>query len=83
MAGLVLWLCKAIAFDWSSTDNLNELIAREGELGLGGGGYLYALLAVLAINAVLLARVSPAKPGKMLLTVALLRTCAPVRLVAA
>ena len=23
-----LWLCKGIAFDWSSTDNLNELIAR-------------------------------------------------------
>ena len=51
---LWLWLCKAIAFDWSSTDNLNELIARDGPAGWGGGGYLYALLAVICANAVLL-----------------------------
>lgn len=44
---LLLWLCKAVAFDWSSTDNLNELIARDGPWGWGGGGYLYALLALL------------------------------------
>ncbi|MGR8921416.1 MAG: VanZ family protein, partial [Gammaproteobacteria bacterium] len=43
-----LWLCKAIAFDWSSTDNLNELIARPGDWGLGGGGYLYLLVALIA-----------------------------------
>jgi hypothetical protein len=55
-AVLWLWLCKAIAFDWSSTDNLNELIARDGPWGWGGGGYLYALLAVICANAVLLAR---------------------------
>jgi VanZ family protein len=46
-----LWLCKAIAFDWSSTDNLNELIARDGPWGWGGGGYLYALLALLCGHA--------------------------------
>jgi hypothetical protein len=53
---LWLWLCKGIAFDWSSTDNLNELIGRDGPWGWGGGGYLYALLGVICANAVLLAR---------------------------
>lgn len=52
-----LWLCKGIAFDWSSTDNLNELIARDGEYGWGGGGYLYLLLAVFAANVALWTRV--------------------------
>lgn len=55
-AVLWLWLCKAIAFDWSSTDNLNELIAADGPWGWGGGGYLYALLAVICANAVVVAR---------------------------
>lgn len=55
-AVLWLWLCKAVAFDWSSTDNLNELIAADGPWGWGGGGYLYALLAVICANAVLVAR---------------------------
>lgn len=50
-----LWLAKAIAFDWSSTDNLNELIAHDGPMGWGGGGYLYGLLAVVCFNAVILA----------------------------
>ena len=54
---LWLWLCKAIAFDWSSTDNLNELIARDGPAGWGGGGYLYLLVALLCANAVLLSRI--------------------------
>lgn len=51
-----LWLAKGIAFDWSSTDNLNELIAREGALGMGGGFYLYLLLFVLCLNAVIFSR---------------------------
>lgn len=50
-----LWLCKAIAFDGSSTDNLNELIARHGLWGTGGGGYLYALLMLICVSAALLA----------------------------
>lgn len=50
-----LWLCKAISFDWSSTDNLNELIARDGSWGVGSGGYLYALLALICAHAALLA----------------------------
>jgi VanZ family protein len=52
---LTLWLCKAIAFDWSSTDNLNELIARDGAWGWGGGGYLYLLLALVCLNSLMLA----------------------------
>lgn len=52
---LALWLCKAIAFDWSSTDNLNELIARDGDWGWGGGGYLYALLLLVLSNSLFLA----------------------------
>jgi hypothetical protein len=51
-----LWLAKAVTFDWSSTDNLNELIARDGDFGWGGGGYLYILLGLLCANAVLLAK---------------------------
>lgn len=55
----LLWLCKAIAFDWSSTDNLNELIAPDGRFGWGGGGYLYLLLALAAANIALLVRRTP------------------------
>lgn len=47
-----LWLAKSVAFDWSSTDNLNELVMRDGPMGWGGGGFLYALLGLLCINAV-------------------------------
>ena len=43
-----LLLCKMIAFDYSSTDNLNELIERPSKYGLGGGGYLYLLLVIVA-----------------------------------
>jgi VanZ family protein len=59
MGGAWLWLCKAIAFDWSSTDNLNELVAGSGFFGLGGGGYLYVLLVTMCANFVLLARAPP------------------------
>lgn len=44
-----LYLCKVIAFDWSSTDNLNELIARDGKWGVGGGGYLYGLVLLISV----------------------------------
>lgn len=45
------FLCKLITFDYSSTDNLNELIARDGEYGLGGGGYLYLLVfSLIAVS---------------------------------
>lgn len=51
-----LWLCKKVAFRWSSTDNLNELVARNGAFGLGGAPYLYLLLALFAFNIALLVR---------------------------
>ncbi|VAV95142.1 hypothetical protein MNBD_ALPHA02-1549 [hydrothermal vent metagenome] len=47
-----LFLCKIIAFDYSSTDNLNELIARDSFYGLGGGMYLYLLVILLSLNSV-------------------------------
>lgn len=47
--------CKFIAFDVSSTDNLNELIARDAVFGLGGGVYLYVLLAAIGLAGALLA----------------------------
>jgi hypothetical protein len=49
-AVMFMWLCKFIAFDRSSTDNLNELIARDGFFGTGGGAYLYALLVLVSLN---------------------------------
>ena len=58
VALLVLWFCKVIAFDWSSTDNLTELIARDGEWGWGGGGYLYGLVFLISLNASLVAELS-------------------------
>ncbi len=54
----ILWLCKAIAFDWSSTDNLNELIASRSALGLAGGAFLYALMAIIAANIAVLGQAS-------------------------
>jgi VanZ family protein len=53
-----LWLAKGITFDWSSTDNLNELIAHKGAMGMGGGFYLYILLFVLCTNAIILTNLS-------------------------
>jgi hypothetical protein len=47
-----LLLCKYIAFDEANTDNLNELIARDGFWGTGGGGYLYLLILLLSLNSV-------------------------------
>lgn len=50
-----MWLCKVIAFDGASTDNLTELIASTGPWGLGGGAYLFGLLALVCTSAALLA----------------------------
>lgn len=66
VAFLILWLCKAIAFDWSSTDNLNELIARGEKWGWGGGGYLYGLMLLLCLNAVLLGELSIANTRSLM-----------------
>lgn len=67
---LVLWLCKAICFDWSSTDNLNELIARDGEWGWGGGGFLYCLLFLVCLNALAVAEL-PGRSRRRVLVVLL------------
>jgi VanZ family protein len=72
-AALLLWLCKLIAFSWSSTDNLNELIARDGPWGLRSGGvWLYLLLLLLCGNSVVLARAASwqARAGAVVLTLA-------------
>ncbi|MDR1423774.1 MAG: VanZ family protein [Azoarcus sp.] len=45
----LLWLCKAITFDWASTDNLIELVAPHG------GIFLYLLLGVATANVALMA----------------------------
>lgn len=52
----LLWLCKSIAFTWSSTDNLNELIAHPGLWGIRGGAFLWALMFLLSLNAVAVSR---------------------------
>lgn len=67
----VLWLCKAIAFDWSSTDNLNELTAPTNALGLDGGAFLYVLMAVMAANIAVLGQASSQRAaiGSLLVTV--------------
>ena len=79
-AGLVLlpllWLCKSIAFDWSSTDNLNELIAPSGAFGLGGGGYLYLLLAAVTLNMAALGQV--ASPRAFAVSALLTMLCVPI-----
>ncbi len=62
------WLCKGIAFDWSSTDNLNELIARRAAWGAGGGLYLYVLLLLICANAVLLAKTCHWRVGALAAT---------------
>lgn len=77
-ASALLWLCKAIAFDWSSTDNLNELIAHDGEWGWGGGGFLYALLVVICINALLLTEAVSAGPHQVGVVVMLSLAALPI-----
>jgi glycopeptide antibiotics resistance protein len=61
----LLFAAKVIAFDWSSTDNLNELIARDGDWGLGGGGYLYLLVFTLSAVAMYLAESAFTSPPRL------------------
>lgn len=48
---LIIWLfvCKLVSFDYSSTDNLNELIERDSFFGLSGGIYLYLLVLLISV----------------------------------
>jgi hypothetical protein len=54
--GLVAWLalCQFVVIDAAATDNLTELIAPPGGYGISGVAYLYMLLALFSLNAVLL-----------------------------
>jgi hypothetical protein len=49
LASFVPWffICKFITIDLSSTDNLYELIAIEGDYGVGGGLFLYGLVMLI------------------------------------
>ncbi|MFC7049098.1 VanZ family protein [Emcibacter nanhaiensis] len=48
----LLVLAKFITFDWSTTDNLNELIRQDGVWSL----FLYLLLLIMCLNVILLVR---------------------------
>lgn len=73
-----LYLCKIIAFTHSSTDNLNELIARPGEYDLGGGGYVYLLLILVVINSVLISRINTQSIVRLTSTLAITLLFVPV-----
>jgi hypothetical protein len=45
------WLCHHVVLPWGSTDNLQELVAPSGGFRYGGALYLYAIVALIAINA--------------------------------
>jgi VanZ family protein len=63
VAALWLWASGAIVLTGAATDNLTELIADHGPLGIPGPVFLLGVLAVLAANValVLAARLSPAR----------------------
>ncbi len=73
------FLCKLITFDYSSTDNLNELIARDGEYGLGGGGYLYLLVfCLIAVSSFLAWSASTRRPVVFILALIVTAGSVPV-----
>ncbi|WP_417319450.1 VanZ family protein [Emcibacter sp.] len=61
-------LAKFISFDWSTTDNLNELIREDGLWSL----FLYLLLIILCLNVILLVRLKFNLLPKTLITIAAL-----------
>ena len=73
-----LYLWKHVAFDWAATDNLSELIAREGEWGVGGGVYLYFLVLTLMSLSALLAWGYFRKSRGLLVSVIVLLASLPV-----
>lgn len=56
VAMLWLWLCATVVLTWAATDNLTELIAAHGPLGVPGPLFLLALVLVAAVNVELLLR---------------------------
>jgi|GEM_PF-3193775 hypothetical protein len=53
-AGLLLVLCRSLVVDYAATDNLQELLAERTLVGLPGSVLIYAVIATLALNAVVL-----------------------------
>jgi len=49
------WLFKLVAFDYTSTDNISELLEPPGAIGIGGGIFLFLLIFLIAFNATSLA----------------------------
>jgi hypothetical protein len=78
VAGVMYFICKAIAFDWSSTDNLNELIAHSGPAGLPGGVFLYVLLVLGCANAVVLSSFARAGTTARLVSIAITVIAVPI-----
>jgi protein-tyrosine-phosphatase len=73
-----LYFCKVVAFDWSSTDNLNELIARDGSWGVGGGAYLYILVFIISfLSALVCWRASNSAKRNIMLFIILV-LCVPL-----
>ena len=74
-----LILCKIIAFDWSSTDNLNELIARQSAFELAGGPYLYLLMVLLTLVGVMFGfALAKAQANKVIFSIVILLLSLPI-----
>jgi len=57
VAALSLWLSSVVVVTMAATDNLTELIAAPGPLGIPGEFYLFAVLVLTAANVELILRV--------------------------
>ena len=50
VAALWIWASGAVVLTWAATDNLTELIAKHGPLGISGPLFLLGVTAVVAAN---------------------------------
>lgn len=73
-----LMLSKIIAFDYSSTDNLNELIAGDVGGEMGGGVYLYLLLLLIVSNSVYISKNTGRQIYKYVLMIVITIIAAPI-----
>lgn len=62
-----IWLCGSIVLTWASTDNLTELVASSGPLGIPAPLFLLGVMLLLGCNAAVLLNASRAA-GKVLAT---------------
>jgi hypothetical protein len=65
VAALWLAIAATIVLRWAATDNLTELIASAGPLGIPGAIFLLAMLVVLAANVALVLSASRSHRGWM------------------